>query len=148
MLNTWFFTCFWSEIWPRNTFEMSSEKSSCFKIEVVCSCVYTWGLEVDSSHLHRVCGVVRGDIGIVQQTFRPWLWLFTFTALEKERICKDSMKSDKRDRKITSTPNHKCTKWPPSVSYPIQINDSWLRMIHQSVWLIQLVPYTYTVYRY
>lgn len=52
-----------------------------------CVSVYvcTWGLEVNASHLHRVGWVVRRDFGVVQQTFRPWLRLFPFAALENEK---------------------------------------------------------------
>lgn len=33
----------------------------------------TWSLEVDAPHFHRVLRVVRGDFGVVQEAFCPWL---------------------------------------------------------------------------
>lgn len=33
----------------------------------------TWSLEVDAPHFHRVLRVVRGDLSVVQEAFRPWL---------------------------------------------------------------------------
>lgn len=33
----------------------------------------TWGLEVDSPHLHGVLGVVGGDLCVVQEALGPWL---------------------------------------------------------------------------
>lgn len=43
----------------------------------------TWRLEVDASHLHGVLGVVRGDLSVVQEAFRPWLRILPF-ALKKK----------------------------------------------------------------
>lgn len=47
---------------------------------LMCVWACTWSLEVDASHLHRVGGMVRCDLSVVEQTFGAWLWFLPFAA--------------------------------------------------------------------
>lgn len=49
----------------------------------VCVRCFTWSLEVDASHLHRVCGVMGGDVCVVQQALCSRLRLFSFATGEQ-----------------------------------------------------------------
>lgn len=62
------------------------------KLHLICStsacwkCVsvsFTWSLEVDASHLHRVCGVMGRNVCVVQQALCPRLRLFSFATAER-----------------------------------------------------------------
>lgn len=44
---------------------------------------FTWSLEVDASHLHRVCGVMGRNVCVVQQALCPRLRLFSFATAER-----------------------------------------------------------------
>lgn len=51
------------ELWPNSI-------SACCKSVSVS---FTWSLEVDASHLHRVRGVMGRNVCVVQQALRPRL---------------------------------------------------------------------------
>lgn len=82
-------------IMPRFRVRVTYRCCSISKGNRFCSSVYacvrpccTLSLEVDASHLHRVCRVVGRNVRIVQQTFCAWLWLFPFATgkWDKHRV--------------------------------------------------------------
>lgn len=51
-------------------------------VNVCVSVSFTWSLEIDASHLHRVCGVMGRNVCVVQQALCPRLRLFSFATAE------------------------------------------------------------------